>query len=376
MTVFTFFEGTMRGLFSMLFGAGMVLFMQNKESLPGGPTVGEYYYRRLLWLVLFGLFNAYILLWTGDILYFYGMLGMLLFPFRKFKPKWLIIIGLFCMSITLFKTQLNWKELKTQRVEYNKAKAAEKEKKELTPEQQGAIAAWSEMEKQRKPDSTYYNPNLRIRQQGSYAKIFNHFIPQNAGGETWWLYHGAWDMLCMMFIGMGLYLFGFFSNKLRTSTYVMWLLIGYGIGIPIAFSYVNSMFENTINFGEYVDSMRVSHELLAEFRRLLLTIGHASLVMLIFRSRIVPWLMKALSNVGQMAFTNYLMQSIICTFYFHGYGFGNYDKLRFHELYYVVGSVWLFQLIFSSIWLRYFRFGPFEWLWRSLTYWKRQPMKK
>ena len=114
----------------------------------------------------------------------------------------------------------------------------------------------------------------------------------------------------------------------------------------------------------------------AEFRRIPLAIGHASLVMLIFRSKLVPWLMKALANVGQMAFTNYLMQSIICTLFFYGYGLGYYNKLRFHQLYYVVGAVWLFQLIFSSIWMKYFRFGPFEWVWRSLTYWKRQPMKK
>ena len=68
--IFTFFEGTMRGLFSMLFGAGMVLFMMNKRAMPGEAPVAEYYYRRLLWLVLFGLFNGFILLWWGDILFF------------------------------------------------------------------------------------------------------------------------------------------------------------------------------------------------------------------------------------------------------------------------------------------------------------------
>ena len=76
--IFTFFEGTMRGLFSMLFGAGMVLFMMNKRSMPGEAPVAEYYYRRLLWLVFFGLFNAFVLLWVGDILFFYGLCGMLL----------------------------------------------------------------------------------------------------------------------------------------------------------------------------------------------------------------------------------------------------------------------------------------------------------
>jgi uncharacterized protein len=98
--------------------------------------------------------------------------------------------------------------------------------------------------------------------------------------------------------------------------------------------------------------------------------------MLIFRSRIVQPLMKGLANVGQMAFTNYLVQSIICTMFFYGYGLGYYNKLQYHQLYYVVGCVWLFQIIFSAVWLKYFQFGPFEWTWRSLTYWKKQPMKK
>lgn len=179
----------------------------------------------------------------------------------------------------------------------------------------------------------------------------------------------------MMFIGMGLFSWGFFSNKLRTSTYVMCLLIGYGIGIPIGWTIFDKAFMMGGTMGEYLDRWRISHMVFAEFRRLTLTVGHASLIMLLFRSRLVPWLMKALANVGQMAFTNYLMQSIICNWFFYGYSFGNYNKLKFHQLYYVVGAVWVFQLILSSIWLRYFRFGPFEWLWRSLTYWKKQPMK-
>ena len=138
---------------------------------------------------------------------------------------------------------------------------------------------------------------------------------------------------------------------------------------------VKQGFMNGLSMGDYFDRWRVGHWVFEECRRLPLTIGHASLIMLIFRSRLAPWLMKALSNVGQMAFSNYLMQSIICSLFFYGYGFGNYNKLAFHQLFYVVGSVWIFQLIFSSIWLRYFRFGPFEWLWRSLTYWKKQPMR-
>jgi uncharacterized protein len=80
--------------------------------------------------------------------------------------------------------------------------------------------------------------------------------------------------------------------------------------------------------------------------------------------------------MGQMAFTNYLGQSIICSLIFYGYGLGYYGKLQRYELYYVVFGVWAFQMIFSVVWLRFFRFGPLEWLWRSLTYWEWQPMRK
>lgn len=373
--VFIFFEGTMRGLFSMLFGAGMVLFMQNKRSLPEGPSVPELYYRRLLWLVFFGLINAYVLLWPGDILFFYGLLGMLLFPLRKIKPQWLVVIALTCVSFTMIKSQWNWSETREKRMAYNEAIKAKKDSVKLTDEQQGAITTWEEMEKNAKPDTANTNRNLRKMQSG-YTTIFNYFIPQNSGGEAWYTYHGAWDMLAMMILGMALFSWGFFTNKLKTSTYVMWLLIGYGIGIPIAWVLFDGGFMHYFPMGQYIDNYRSSHTVWAESRRILLTIGHASLVMLIFRSGALKWLMRALSNVGQMAFTNYLMQSIICTLFFYGYGLGYYNKLRFHELYYVVFSVWIFQLIASSIWLRYFRFGPFEWLWRSLTYWKFQPMKK
>ena len=374
-TVFIFFEGTMRGLFSMLFGAGMILFMLNKKEVPGGTPVAVFYYRRLLWLVFFGIINAFVLLWQGDILFFYGLCGMLLFAFRKLNPKWLVVLALACVSIGMIKNQWSWNETREKRKDYVEATAAKKENKKLSPEQQGAIQAWAEIEKNQKPDTAQTNEHLRKMRSG-YTTIFTYFIPQNSGGETWYMYNGVWDMLAMMLLGMAMFVWGFFTNKLRTSTYAMWMLIGYGIGIPVAWILFDKGWMNTLDMGTYTDRWRSSHRVFEEFRRIPLTLGHASLIMLIFRSRLVPWLMKGFANVGQMAFTNYLMQSIICTFFFYGYGFGNYNKLYFHQLYYVVFAVWIFQMIFSAIWLRYFRFGPFEWLWRSLTYWRRQPMKK
>ena len=377
--IMSFFEGTMRGLFSMLFGAGMILFTQNKHELPDGPTVTEYYYRRLLWLVLFGMFNAFVLLWFGDILYFYGMCGMVLFVFRKTSPKWLFALAILCMFITMFKNQQNWNETREPRLAYREAKKAQEDSIKLTAEQTQALANWPNIESRRAqgPDTFWSSRNLH-KMHSDYTTIFTYWIPMNVDGETNGLYNQwIWDGLTMMFVGMALLGLGFFSNKLSTSTYVMWLLIGYGIGIPIGYlAFKHGWQEQVANYTYYVDRYRMTSELLYDIRRGFISVGHASLLILIYRSKIVPWLMRALANVGQMAFTNYLMQSIICTWFFYGYGFGYYGKLKFHQLYYVVFAVWIFQLIASSIWLKYFRFGPFEWVWRSLTYWKRQPMKR
>jgi uncharacterized protein len=97
--------------------------------------------------------------------------------------------------------------------------------------------------------------------------------------------------------------------------------------------------------------------------------------MLLCKAGWMGWLLGRLGAIGQMAFSNYILQSVICAFYFTGYGFAMYGHLERHQLYYVVAAIWVFQLIVSPIWLRYYRFGPLEWGWRSLTYWKRQPMR-
>ncbi len=370
----SFFDSTMRGLFSMLFGAGMLLFLMSKKENPGGPSVAELYYRRLLWLVMFGLINAYIFLWPGDILFYYGLLGMLLYPFRNSSPRLLIAMALIFSLSYFVKSSMGYHSAREKRIEYVAAVNAEKSGAVLTTAQLEAKNAWLEIEKRRVIDRNRSNENIS-EMRGNYIGVFTWLIPQNSGNETWWMYHWAFfDCLFMMFLGMALYKLGFFSNQLKTSTYLLILLLAYGVGIPIGWLQFKADLALQMDLGTYLDHYSVPGSALQDLRRLFLSVGHASLLILIFRSRMVPWLMAALANVGQMAFSNYLMQSIICTLFFYGYGLGYYNKLQFHQIYYVVFGVWIFQLIFSSIWLKYFRFGPFEWTWRSLTYWKKQKM--
>jgi len=374
MIILSFFEGTMRGLFSMLFGAGMILFTMNKHDQPGGPTVAEFYFRRLLWLVVFGLFNAWVLQWTGDILFFYGLAGLLLYTFRNAKPGLLILLSAVSMLIGLYKSSADFPDLREKRMSYNAAVAAEKEKKELTSKQREDIAAWTRFESNFKVDSVQVRDDV-TEMRGSYVQVFNQQFNRNANGEIWGMYNGVWDSLVMMLLGMALFRLGFFSNEWSTKGYALTLLIGYGIGMPVGFLYFKGIEWWMTDVGRYIDQYWYNHQNIYDVKRVLLSLGHASFLMLIFRSGVLNWLMRALANVGQMAFTNYLMQSIICSLIFFGYGLGYYNHFRFYQIYNFVLGIWIFQLIFSSIWLKYYRFGPFEWLWRSLTYWKKQPMK-
>ena len=100
------------------------------------------------------------------------------------------------------------------------------------------------------------------------------------------------------------------------------------------------------------------------------------LIMVLYKTGWFGWFFALVRPVGQMAFTNYLAQSLICGIIFYGIGFGLYGQLERYELYCIVAAIWIFQIIASHIWLRYYRFGPMEWVWRSLTYWKLQPFRK
>ena len=104
--------------------------------------------------------------------------------------------------------------------------------------------------------------------------------------------------------------------------------------------------------------------------------GHVGLIMLLCKLPILNWLKNSLSAVGKMALTNYVMHSVFAMFIFTGAGFGLFGTFQRHELLYIVFSIWLCQLIASPIWLKYYQFGPLEWIWRNLSYQKRHAFKK
>ncbi|HEX5654097.1 MAG TPA: DUF418 domain-containing protein, partial [Chitinophagaceae bacterium] len=128
-------------------------------------------------------------------------------------------------------------------------------------------------------------------------------------------------------------------------------------------------------FNSFEHTRRISFQYY-ELSRTLRSLGIFGFIMLLYKSGWFKWLFALMRPVGQMAFTNYMMQSLIGAVLFFGIGFGLFDQLQRYQIYYVVLAVWIVEIAWSHIWLRYFRFGPLEWLWRSLTYWKKQPLKK
>lgn len=176
-----------------------------------------------------------------------------------------------------------------------------------------------------------------------------------------------------MFLGMAFFKNGILTGNAPAKVY--WLLFVGGLGLGLLLSWYRQQNVITNHFSQFEYSKNVSFDCY-QLARMLRSLGFFGLIMLLYKSGWFKWLIELFRPVGQMAFTNYLMQSLIGGLFFYGIGFNYFGKLERYELYYYVAVVWLAEIIWSHIWLRYFRFGPLEWLWRSLTYWKIQPIKR
>jgi uncharacterized protein len=402
------FEGKMRALFSLVFGAGMMLYM-NKPNRLMLPTTQELYIRRQMWLIAFGLINAIVLLWPGDILFQYGVMGILLFPFFRMSKKGLLIAAIFCTLIYCGKLFWNYADDKTShkkfkavtlvedrikkdsatrhnkdsisgmtKTELKKSDSLAKKRDTLTKEQQKDKGAWEGLVKNIKYDSTKVKDSTENKaMHAGYAKMWNHLLERSQWKEALWLYRiGVWDIGSMMLLGMALFGFGFFSPDFSKTKYILFAVIGILAGLSLAWFRLHYGNAKLIDYEKYITGHALPPNQFFPIERLLMAIGYAGLIMLLLRLKILQWLWQALASVGRMAFTNYLMQTIICTLFFYGYGFGYFGRLSLPQLYFFVAEIWLVQTVCSIVWLRYYEYGPVEWLWRWLIYGKRFPNNK
>ena len=371
------FAGKMRALFSILFGTGVLLFTGHKEAASAGSiVVADLYYRRMLWLVVFGVVDGFLLLWYGDVLYWYGLVGLLLFPVRNVAPARLLVGAGLCMAFLAGQSLWRSAEITEKRAKHLTATALVKKHKKLTDEQQADTTAWKSAEK-----SVRYDPKKAAEEikemHGNYADIWHHLRPLTAQFQSTYFYQGFWDALGMMLLGMALFKLGVLTNQVSRNTYWLLLLIGYGIGIPLGCWVIPHNVEFVHHFARYIDTHWFSPERFTyEIRRTSMVLGHIGLVMLVFRTGLLTGVFRVLAAVGQMALSNYVLHTLICTTIFYGFGFGYFGQFQYYQTVYFVVAIWAVNILFSVVWLHYFRFGPLEWLWRSLTYWQRQPIKK
>jgi len=346
--IFSHLFGDMKfmSIFSILFGAGIVLFTQRLKDK--GINSLAVHYRRTLWLLVIGMAHAY-LLWYGDILVIYAVSALWVVLLRNAKPKTLLIVGLVVISVAsvlYFITGFS-------------------------------LPFMDEVQKQEMMQG--WLPGYELIQQeiaayrGNWMAQMEKRIPEALMMQTFVFFiQTGWRAGGLMLFGMAFYKWGILSAQKSTRFYWKMVVVGLVAGFLIVAYGILKNLEN--NF-----SMEYSFFLGSQFNywgSLLVSFGYIGMIMLFVKSSFLTVLKKSLQAVGQMALTNYLMQTIICTTLFYGHGFGLFGKLERKEQLLVVITVWIFQLIVSPVWLKYFKYGPFEWLWRSLTYWNLQPIRK
>lgn len=358
------FEGTQRALFSILFGAGVILLTSRLEA-SGRADAGDIFFRRNLWLIAFGLVNAWVLLWVGDILYYYGVTALFLYAFRKMSGR--ALLGLAVASLVLGAA---WSANDTRRLlnvhaEAKTASAVPAAKR--TDKQKEAIEAWAERNKSGPPPAVY--AEARKANTASYASALENRAGAIKHFQSWNLYRFFFDIFGMMMLGMALFKLGVLTLESHTRTYLAMMGGGYAIGLTGNILEARWIMDQGFTGLAYAQAS-ISYDL----SRLTMTMGHLGLLLLFLRSGVLPFVRQSMAAVGRMALTNYLAHSLVALVIFVFLGW--WGALERHQLYYIVFAIWAVQFVTSPIWLRHYHFGPVEWLWRYLTYGKKPAFAK
>lgn len=365
-----FIEGKMRALFGLLFGAGTVLLLGRLEKRSDAGLAADIFHRRNMWLLLFGIVHG-SLIWNGDILLFYGSLALLaLYPLRHAGAKYLIPIGLAISLVggTLgIANAMNLRAFLPNAALQQGAASAEGSHTVPTIAQQQAVdaaVALRKRELQALPQSVEAGRRGYIATEKDNAKGEADFV------ALVFLSGWVFEILGVMIAGMGLYKTGFLSAGFPSWVYLATAAGGYAVSMAI----VLTGLQHSRRFGFSDAVTTVSMFLPYGIQQITGMLANASVLLLLIRKNAFMPLQRALAAVGRTALTNYLFTSVLCQFLFKWGPWKLYGALEYYQQIYVVASVWAVEIVATLLWLHFFSFGPVEWLWRSLTYWKRQPL--
>lgn len=349
-----FFEGKFYVLFSMLFGYGFWIFI-NKTSVDGRSIV-PVFRRRLFFLLLFGIAHV-VFLWGGDILFFYALFGFFLILSRKISDNriisWAIPLALVPTLLTGFFMIVIWF--------FSKIPEAATQMEEGIAQNTILMRALAE-------------ESYLVHTTGNYWEILSMRVRE-------WSTITQGGILVFYPVVLGMFLFGVWAARRKLITnyteHLGFFRKGLGWGLPVGLIF-GGLYAYTFQFvrpnypGFYEFLNTLSHTVGGFF----LCLAYVSSIVLLSAKGKCTVFSKLVSPVGRMALTNYLMHSIIGVILFLPFGFGLFGKIEIWQGIIITILIYLLQIPFSIFWLKHFNYGPFEWLWRTLTYWKIQPFRK
>lgn len=349
-------DGKMRGLFTLLFGAGMMLFIERAWAKGASRWLQA---RRLLWLLLFGSLHFY-LLWHGDILQLYAVAGLVTLGAIRWKPKTKLITGLvfYLLGSLAMGAQMGGSYLASTNPQIA-AKLDKDEQKELA-EAEGKILKTNA-------------ERIKLYRDGSFTDVARHMVVEKSGenvGQTLFLVLAETGPLVL--IGMALYSLGLFSGGMDPRQMRLWgwagVIAGTALTVPLGLWAYAQDFPFFLTMFAFVGATPLPH--------LMVVLGLAALLSLWAPTAARSPLGQRLVAAGRMAFSNYLGTSLILVTIFNGWGLGLFGQFGRVELFGFVLGIWALMLLGSKAWLARFRYGPLEWLWRCLTYWQLFPLRR
>ncbi|QRV14081.1 DUF418 domain-containing protein [Haloterrigena salifodinae] len=324
-------------IFTLLFGGGVVLFTRSAERR--GRSVVGLHVRRSALLVAAGLAHAY-LLWYGDILVAYGLCAIVVVIFRDHAPRDLATFGVVLLAIPSL-------------IEVASG---------LTMDPAAIADSW-------RPAESVLQSEIEAYRGGWIAQL-DHRVPTAFQRQTSGFFgYSAWRVAGSMLLGMALFKWGVLTNDRSSRFYRRLILVGAASGLAAILTGVWYIEANDWSAGAALFWRQFNY-----WGSVPLAGAYVGIVMLFCRWRPTGFATRALAAVGRTAFSNYILQTVLATSIFYGHGLGLFGRLTRVEALGVVLLVWAVQLPLSVLWLRYFRFGPLEWLWRVLTYGERQPL--
>jgi len=329
-----FFQGSFLALFTMMFGGGVLLFTENKGGYK--DSVVTLYYRRNFWLLVIGLVHAY-LLWYGDILVMYALCAFFVFWMRDREPRTQLAYAVLMLMVPTAIYLLSGPGTATE--------------------------LWD-------PSSETIQNQVEVY-KGGWLTQMEHRVPTALSQHTTnFLLSHFWRVGGLMVLGMAVFRWGFLTNERSAREYTSILGAGLATGVPIILAGVWYISTN-----DWSGDVALWWFPFNYWGSILVALGYIGGLMLYVRSFGDSVVTRGLAAVGRTAFSNYLFQTLIATTVFYGHGLGMFGDVSRTGQLAVVVAICAVQVPLSVLWLRRCRFGPVEWLWRTLTYGEVQPMR-